>query len=409
MGENDLTTSDIDYRVDLLTELLQCNGRMYISKYNSEGTLLASNSPSIFDTLLRSSGLLNEALLFYEKSQKPLVLTNVIGMMWSVIYHRSDEEQTLFLYVMGPVFSSGFSEKSLMNFYAFRATKDSWKVKLIEYLKSVPTLSATDFFKYTLMLHRSVNNEYLKPSDIIFSNLKKDETAASETREIDYADYWNKENTIINFVRTGDIYYKSKIPSASFSLQNIHPATERDLERIRQYTIAFIGQCVRAAIDGGLSPDTAFGRGNVYMNNLATSKTFAELMSVCHSGFEDFLNSVHDAKKMPEHSDAIKACIAYIKSHPDEPLGIEYLAEKIGYSKYYLSKKFKAEVGMSVNSYIKKTRIEKAAYLLVSDKMDIQDISDLLHFGNRNFFTKVFKEETGMNPAAYRNSHRKRL
>ena len=194
MGENDLTTSDIDYRVDLLTELLQCNGRMYISKYNSEGTLLASNSPSIFDTLLRSSGLLNEALLFYEKSQKPLVLTNVIGMMWSVIYHRSDEEQTLFLYVMGPVFSSGFSEKSLMNFYAFRATKDSWKVKLIEYLKSVPTLSATDFFKYTLMLHRSVNNEYLKPSDIIFSNLKKDETAASETREIDYADYWNKES-----------------------------------------------------------------------------------------------------------------------------------------------------------------------------------------------------------------------
>lgn len=410
MGDIALSTDEINYRVDLLTELLQCNGRMYISKYNSEGTLMDSNSPStIFDTLLRSSGLLREALLFYKNSQKPLVLTNEIGMMWSVVYLPSEEEEPLFLYVMGPVFSSDFSEDSLKRFYAYRTTKDSWKKKLIEYLKSVPTLSATDFFKFTLMLHRSVNNEYLKPSDIIFSNLEKDGNASSGKWQINYADYWNKENNIIDFIRTGDIYYKSKMPSASFSLQNLNPSTQRELELIRQYATAFIGMCVRAAIDGGISPDTAFSRGNIYMSNLAAVKTFAELISVCHSTFEDFLYLVHNAKQVPERSGAISACIDYIESHPDEELGIEYLASRVGYSKYYLSKKFKAEVGMSINSYIKKTRIEKASYLLVSTQMDIQEISDLLHFGNRNFFTKVFKEEVGMNPAAFRNSHQRRL
>ena len=61
---------------------------------------------------------------------------------------------------------------------------------------------------------------------------------------------------------------------------------------------------------------------------------------------------------------------------------------------------------MSINSYIKKSRIEHASYLLVTTRMSIDDISEQLHFGNRNFFSKVFKDETGSSPAQFRESHR---
>ena len=62
---------------------------------------------------------------------------------------------------------------------------------------------------------------------------------------------------------------------------------------------------------------------------------------------------------------------------------------------------------MSVNSYVKKARIDRASYLLMSTDMNIDDISALLHFGNRNFFTKVFKEETGSTPAKFREDHKR--
>ncbi len=38
--------------------------------------------------------------------------------------------------------------------------------------------------------------------------------------------------------------------------------------------------------------------------------------------------------------------------------------------------------------------------------MSIDDISEQLHFGNRNFFSKVFKDETGSSPAQFREAHR---
>ena len=62
---------------------------------------------------------------------------------------------------------------------------------------------------------------------------------------------------------------------------------------------------------------------------------------------------------------------------------------------------------MSVNSYVKKARIDRASYLLMSTDMNIDDISALLHFGNRNFFTKVFEEETGSTPAKFREDHKR--
>ena len=109
------------------------------------------------------------------------------------------------------------------------------------------------------------------------------------------------------------------------------------------------------------------------------------------------------------YSPEIQSCVDYIESHPSEPLNISYLASKIGYTDYYLSRKFKSEIGISINSYIKKARITQACYLLVSTDMDIQDICDNLNFGDRSFFSKVFKKETGTSPAKFRADHKRQL
>lgn len=56
-------------------------------------------------------------------------------------------------------------------------------------------------------------------------------------------------------------------------------------------------------------------------------------------------------------------------------------------------------------SYIRHAKIETAAFFLANTTMSIQEISDSLHFSNRNVFTNVFRRQMGCSPASYRKDH----
>ena len=81
------------------------------------------------------------------------------------------------------------------------------------------------------------------------------------------------------------------------------------------------------------------------------------------------------------------------------------ISERLGYTEYYFSHKFKEVTGESVNAYIRRKKIEEAKLLLSGTRMSIQDISDELSFGSRSFFFSSFQKETGMSPTAYRGEH----
>ena len=85
-------------------------------------------------------------------------------------------------------------------------------------------------------------------------------------------------------------------------------------------------------------------------------------------------------------------------------LSAEKIAAAMGYTPYYFTKKFYKETGMRVTDYIRQAKIEYAKLLLLTTKKTIQEISDLLHFGTRSYFSKVFHEQMGVTPAAYRNN-----
>ena len=404
--ESSLAPEEIETRVDYLTQLLQCNSTMIVSKYNLSGALIKTNASNmIYDTMLRYSKRLDDAIAFGKTNTSPIIITTDFGLMWSVVFEPDEEDQLTLLHTLGPILTSPMTEETINEILKNPSIRVKWKPKLVKYVKDIKVIPATEFFKDTLMLHYSVTGKYLKPSDITFLSFDESKTSNEDIRRGNYADFWALENSMTNFVRLGDIHYKEKIPSASSVLSAFQPLIGSSISDSRQLATIFCGQCIRAAIDGGISPDTAYTKSNIYLKNLASATTMAEFLTICRGLFEDLLFQVHNLSERPSYSKEVTACIDYIEAHSDEPLSIDYLAGRIGYSKYYLSKKFKAEVGQNINSYIKQARINRAKYLLVSTKTDIGEISDKLHFGNRNFFTRVFKEETGTTPAQFRADH----
>ena len=64
-------------------------------------------------------------------------------------------------------------------------------------------------------------------------------------------------------------------------------------------------------------------------------------------------------------------------------------------------------MGVSLNTYIKIVKIERAKMLLSTTQTSIQQISEELSFGTRSFFAETFKSIVGMTPAAYRKKHQR--
>ena len=85
-----------------------------------------------------------------------------------------------------------------------------------------------------------------------------------------------------------------------------------------------------------------------------------------------------------------------------EDLCVQDIANELGLSRSKLYRKIKALTGNSANEIIRKTRLEKGKELLAKTDMTIGEICFKVGFASPSYFTKRFKEYTGIIPKDYR-------
>lgn len=84
--------------------------------------------------------------------------------------------------------------------------------------------------------------------------------------------------------------------------------------------------------------------------------------------------------------------------------GVEELSEQLGVSKCHLVRVFSAEMGMPPGKYLTSVRIEAAKLLLTEREYNLEMIAGLCGFSGANYLCRVFKRETGLSPAAWRET-----
>ena len=82
---------------------------------------------------------------------------------------------------------------------------------------------------------------------------------------------------------------------------------------------------------------------------------------------------------------------------------IQYFADKIHLSQYYLSDLLKKETGRSAKDHINDFVVEKAKNLLLGTNDTISEIAYSLGFNYPHYFTRLFKSKTGQTPVEYRS------
>lgn len=83
------------------------------------------------------------------------------------------------------------------------------------------------------------------------------------------------------------------------------------------------------------------------------------------------------------------------------------IVNKLSYSKSYLFRTFKAQMGCSIMAYYNNLKVERAKNLLSNTRLTVTEISEKLGYESQSYFTKAFKKSTLYSPLSYRKIFRK--
>jgi len=109
-----------------------------------------------------------------------------------------------------------------------------------------------------------------------------------------------------------------------------------------------------------------------------------------------------DAVKQQDTSFKINDIKKYIDQYYYEDIKVTMFAEKYYLSREYLMKLFKLQYGCGIHEYVQSVRMEKAKELLQDSNLKIQDISEMLGYKDKNYFSKAFRNYFKMTPSEYR-------
>lgn len=95
---------------------------------------------------------------------------------------------------------------------------------------------------------------------------------------------------------------------------------------------------------------------------------------------------------------------SYINDNFPEPLSIEFLAKKFGYSPSHIAHIFCNQLKIPFKTYLNMVRCDFAENKIMTTKKSITEIAHLSGYNSLNTFCRCFKSHTGLTPSAFKKN-----
>lgn len=410
-----LAASEIKNNLEVFRMLLNSTGIFLFWVFNENFELVDTNGHvDSLDDLFEKTGCKEYLSHYVEQSPLPVILYSRIGLLWFAATERNADRTVRRTHVVGPVNSVEAALSDREHMVKVLNITVEMKKGLDRLAKRMPISSVISLVPYAQMLHCCVTGENIARSDVQFQKSDdkpqkiKGKTEASDALPgRDRHITWKLEQAVLDNVRHGNLNYQEDYDRMCSQATGVRVTNQDMLSRGKMSVVTFIGSCVRAAIEGGMTPEAAHTRGDAYLSSLMECTTLGDAKEVNAAMYADFVQSVHKLRTSPGYSKPIQTCCDFIEINAEEDITLAILARRIGYNEYYLARKFKEETGVSIVNYIKNVKVERAKQLLACSSLSIQEISDKLYFCSRGYFSEVFRNTTGKTPGQYREENQR--
>ena len=95
----------------------------------------------------------------------------------------------------------------------------------------------------------------------------------------------------------------------------------------------------------------------------------------------------------------------WLDEHYQHKFSLDALAQELGKSRSYVSRKFHAETGEKIHDYLNTLRLRKACECLLHSDESVRDIAARVGFSDVTWFISSFKRGIGETPLQYRKNH----
>jgi AraC-like DNA-binding protein/ligand-binding sensor protein len=157
----------------------------------------------------------------------------------------------------------------------------------------------------------------------------------------------------------------------------------------------------RENITPGNSEEVLLETNNYYLCRIQEAKNIEELTDILHSIVERMAGDIFSFRGV-RHASALRKAERYIWDHYTRRISLQEIAEVSGLSAPYFSTVFKEEMGENLSSYLNRLRVEKAGHLLTGTDLSLSEIAGSCGFEDQSWFSKIFKNYTGISPGKYR-------
>ena len=416
----------VEVKLKVLAGQVYASAEIGMWCFDKAGNLLYSTCPNEkeFLNFLRLSECMDYLYSREEGWERPVILNDSLGLIWIGEYTYKQGKPELVI-VMGPIFLSHTSMKSIENALTELESSVFVRRQMMRILEHVPVVQMPMMGQYALMLHYIIRDEKIATGDLYYQNEERVGPSFGNMCQSSYemAGILGNTSVVENCVAadrersTEELLMKGIREGNSEFIVGLSKKTEEtyglvsdtgDILRDSKNTlIVFNALCSRAAIEGGLPAETAKEIERRRTREIELSDSVTVLTKLNHELVNEYTMRVRECRSNPQISSEIQTACDYIRVNVLKELSVDEIAENAGYTTYYFTKKFHKETGVRVTDYIKSVRVEYARILLITTNKKIQEISDSLHFGTRNYFSKVFQEAVGISPTEYREQMEK--
>ena len=122
---------------------------------------------------------------------------------------------------------------------------------------------------------------------------------------------------------------------------------------------------------------------------------------------EQLISVLNIPKEDDEHRPGLSATqiTNYLLDHINEMTNLDQMSDDLSVSKSHLVRRAKELTGYTIQTLHEKLKIEQAKKLLQIDSIKLTEIAARLGFQNQNYFSSVFKKNTGLSPRNWAKNH----
>lgn len=265
------------------------------------------------------------------------------------------------------------------------------------------------------------NSGYLNRSRLIEENIGSDSSVIDNMNELYKTEFSFIENGVVHnpfqheekecaSIQNGDVDALLNLQKIDYSRRFGKLSSSPIRDKINHGIVA-VTTASRAAIRGGLHPETAFHLSDIAIRKLDECKDSVTPVRIYKETQRQYAELVrlHNAHSMKDTIENIyiSHCKDYIFTHLHGSITVAEVADAIGLNANYLSSLFRKCEHIPMKRFINNEKIQLAKNLLAYSDYSYLEIASYLGFSSQSHLGAEFKRVTGMTPHEYRkvNAH----